>query len=125
MASASNPANPPLPISIPSLPLFLEAKKHAENTPDKAAVVDISKGQEFTFRQLLADAVALKRVVLEQLGLADTGSLEERRIAFLTPNGYDYVAIQWAVWAAGGVCVPLCMCLVLAREVNCQTRWVG
>lgn len=119
MASASNPANPPLPISIPLLPLFLEAKKHAENTPDKVAVVDISKGQEFTFRQLLADAAALKKVVLEQLGLADTGSLEERRIAFLTPNGYDYVAIQWAVWAAGGVCVPLCMCLVLVREVNC------
>lgn len=119
MASTSNPANTPLPTSIPSLPLFLEAKKHAENTPDKAAVVDISKEQEFTFRQLLADAAALKKVVLEELGLVGTGSLEERRIAFLTPNGYDYVAIQWAIWAAGGVCVPLCMRLALARKVNC------
>jgi acyl-CoA synthetase (AMP-forming)/AMP-acid ligase II len=94
---------------IPSLPIFLEAKKHAENTPDKIAVDDASKGQRFTYGQLLADAATMKKVILEELGLADTGSLEEGRIAFLTPNGYDYVVVQWAVWAAGGVCVPLCM----------------
>lgn len=108
MTVAQNPANPPLCDSIPPLPLFVEAKKHAETTPDKIAVVDVAKRQEFTYRQLLADAAALKKVILQNLGLVDTGSLEERRIAFLTPNGYDYVVIQWAVWAAGGVCVPLC-----------------
>lgn len=112
MTVAQNPANPPLCDSIPPLPLFVEAKKHAEKTPDKIAVADVAKGQAFTYRQLLADAAALKKVFLENLGLVDTGSLEERRIAFLTPNGYDYVAIQWAVWAAGGVCVPLCMSLM-------------
>lgn len=107
---AAQPANGQLAThSIPSLPLFLEARKHAENTPDKIAVDDASKGQQFTYRQLLADAGTMKNVILEELGLADTGSLEERRIAFLTPNGYDYVVVQWAVWAAGGVCVPLCM----------------
>lgn len=107
---AAQPANGQLAThSIPSLPLFLEARKHAENTPDKIAVDDASKGQQFTYRQLLADAGTMKKVILEELGLADTGSLEERRIAFLTPNGYDYVVVQWAVWAAGGVCVPLCM----------------
>ena len=94
--------------SIPSLPLFLAAKRHAENNPDKVAVVDSAKGQEFTFGQLLADAGTLKKVILEELGLTDTGDMAERRIAFLAPNGYDYVVTQWAVWAAGGVCVPLC-----------------
>lgn len=94
--------------SIPSLPLFLEAKKHATTNPDKVAVVDRTKGQSFTYRQLLADVSALKKWLLEELGLASTGDLQERRIAFLVPNGYDYVVTQWAVWAAGGVAVPLC-----------------
>lgn len=52
---------------------------------------------------------ALKRRILEELALQAVKDLEERRIAFLVPNGYDYVVTQWAVWAAGGVCVPLCM----------------
>ena len=94
--------------SIPSLPLFLAAKKHAEKNPDKVAVIDSAKGREFTFGQLLADAATLKKGILEDLGLTDTSDLAERRIAFLAPNGYDYVVTQWAVWAAGGVCVPLC-----------------
>ncbi|KAJ1982021.1 hypothetical protein H4R35_000471 [Dimargaris xerosporica] len=33
--------------------------------------------------------------------------LNEARIAFLCPNGYAYVAAQWAIWAAGGIAVPL------------------
>ncbi|KNG84422.1 peroxisomal AMP binding enzyme [Aspergillus nomiae NRRL 13137] len=94
--------------SIPSLPLFLAAKKHAQTTPDKIAVIDTTKNQSFTFNQLLADTAALKKQILEQLKLTETGDLEERRVAFLTPNGYDYVVTQWAIWAAGGVTVPLC-----------------
>ncbi|KAJ5516092.1 hypothetical protein N7527_007652 [Penicillium freii] len=91
---------------IPSLPLFAAAQQHARQNPEKIAVIDTTKQQSFTFVQLLADAAALRKRILEQLVL--TGDLQERRIAFLVPNGYDYVATQWAVWAAGGVCVPLC-----------------
>ncbi|KAL1969185.1 hypothetical protein VTN77DRAFT_439 [Rasamsonia byssochlamydoides] len=94
--------------SLPSLPLFLEAKKHASQNPDKVAVVDRTKAQSFTYGQLLADVSAVKKWLLEELGLASTGDLQESRIAFLIPNGYDYVVTQWAVWAAGGVAVPLC-----------------
>ncbi|KAL4925133.1 acyl-CoA synthetase [Aspergillus undulatus] len=94
--------------SLPSLPLFLEAKKHALANPDKIAIIDTTKGQQFTFAQLLSDAAALKKRILEELSLTSTGDLEERRVAFLVPNGYDYVVTQWAVWAAGGICVPLC-----------------
>jgi acyl-CoA synthetase (AMP-forming)/AMP-acid ligase II len=99
--------------SIPSLPLFLEAKKHATNNPDKVAVVDRIKGQSFTYCQLLADVSATKKWLLEEL---TTGDLSERRIAFLLPNGYDYVVVQWAVWAAGGVCVPLCAFLAFSTD---------
>ncbi|KAL4797972.1 hypothetical protein BDV19DRAFT_357681 [Aspergillus venezuelensis] len=94
--------------SLPSLPLFLEAKKHALANPDKIAVIDTTKAQQFTFAQLLSDAASLKKRILQELNLTSTGDLEERRVAFLVPNGYEYVVTQWAVWAAGGVCVPLC-----------------
>lgn len=94
--------------SIPALPLFHQARKYAMNYPDKIAVIDTTKGQKFTYGQLLEDAAALKKVILERLDLRNTGDLEERRIAFLAPNGYDYAVSMWAIWAAGGVCVPLC-----------------
>ncbi|GIK05731.1 hypothetical protein Aspvir_009844 [Aspergillus viridinutans] len=91
--------------SIPSLPLFLEAQKVSQHNAGKVAVIDATKGEQFTYTQLLVDTAALKKIILEELRLKD---LEERRIAFLVPNGYDYVVTQWAIWAAGGVCVPLC-----------------
>ncbi|EAW06806.1 acyl-CoA synthetase [Aspergillus clavatus NRRL 1] len=94
--------------SVPSLPLFLEARKVAQSNAGKVAVIDATKGESFTYGQLLADTAVLKKTILERLHLRNTGDLEEARIAFLTPNGYDYVVTQWAIWAAGGVCVPLC-----------------
>ncbi len=33
--------------------------------------------------------------------------LNEARVAFLTAPGFDYVAVQWAIWRAGGIAVPL------------------
>lgn len=96
----------PSPASIPSLPLFVKAREQATSDPAKVAVVDRTKAQEFTYRQLLADVSTTKKSLLESLSVSD---LDERRIAFLVPNGYDYVVTQWAVWAAGGVSVPLCM----------------
>lgn len=99
-------SNPPGITSLPSLPLFVEAKKHSTTDSKKVAVIDSTKGESFTYKQLLSDVSERKKWLLEQLSLAD---LDERRIAFLVPNGYDYVVMQWAVWAAGGVCVPLCM----------------
>ncbi|KAE8335608.1 hypothetical protein BDV24DRAFT_169043 [Aspergillus arachidicola] len=112
LSEPSNGVNPqtqsPELASIPSLPLFLAAKNHAQTNPEKVAVIDTTKHQQFTFGQLLADTAALKKQILEQLKLTETGDLQERRIAFLTPNGYDYVVTQWAIWAAGGVTVPLC-----------------
>ncbi len=35
--------------------------------------------------------------------------LSEARVAFLTPPGMTYVAVQWGVWRAGGIAVPLCI----------------
>lgn len=115
-------SNPPGITSLPSLPLFVEAKKHATTDSKKVAVIDRTKGESFTYRQLLSDVSEKKKWLLEHLSLAD---LDQRRIAFLIPNGYDYVVMQWAVWAAGGVCVPLCMCLYLDRsELHLVTDFI-
>jgi len=112
-------------MSIPSLPLFVAAQTHARRNPAKVAVVDTTKQQSFTFGQLLADAATLKKRVLGELGLSDSCDLDERRIAFLTPNGYDYVVAQWAVWAAGGVCVPLCKLWQLSNSWSVGTNING
>ena len=35
--------------------------------------------------------------------------LNEARIAFMVEPSFEYVRIQWAIWRAGGVAVPLCL----------------
>jgi malonyl-CoA/methylmalonyl-CoA synthetase len=40
--------------------------------------------------------------------LAGRMDLEEARVAFMVPAGAEYVAVQWGIWRAGGIAVPLC-----------------
>ncbi|MDP4679782.1 MAG: acyl-CoA synthetase [Cyclobacteriaceae bacterium] len=63
-----------------------------------------SDGINYTYEQILnsSEGIALEL-------LAGRQHLEEERIAFLVPPGFDYVAIQWAIWRAGGIAVPLCV----------------
>jgi len=63
-----------------------------------------SDGNSYTYEQLL---VASERIALALLnGQPD---LKEERIAFIVPSGIHYVAIQWGIWRAGGIAVPLCV----------------
>lgn len=39
--------------------------------------------------------------------LAGAQDLNEERIAFLVPTGVQYAAVQWGVWRAGGIAVPI------------------
>ena len=55
-----------------------------------------------TYRQLLERSSSISGALL---GAAT--DLEEERIAFLVPAGPEYVAVQWGIWRAGGVAVPL------------------
>ena len=41
--------------------------------------------------------------------LHNAADLQEKRIAFLIPSGFEYVATQWGIWRAGGIAVPLCV----------------
>ena len=35
------------------------------------------------------------------------GDLEEKRVLFLVTPGFPWVAVQWGIWRAGGIAVPL------------------
>jgi malonyl-CoA/methylmalonyl-CoA synthetase len=39
--------------------------------------------------------------------LGGRGDLREARVAFLTPPDFSYAAVQWGIWQAGGIAVPL------------------
>jgi len=57
----------------------------------------------YTYSQLLERS---RQIALTLLGGKD--DLKEERVAFLTPRGFHYVAVQWGIWRAGGIAVPLC-----------------
>jgi len=78
------------------LPLFARARDHA------GRIAVVAPEGVFTYRDLLeASGAAAYRL------LAGREDLAEARVCFLTPPGWDYVAVQWAVWRSGGIAVPL------------------
>ena len=40
--------------------------------------------------------------------LQGSHDLEEKRVAYLVPPTFEYAAVQWGIWRAGGIAVPLC-----------------
>jgi malonyl-CoA/methylmalonyl-CoA synthetase len=78
------------------LPLIARALQH----PYRTAVVD-TQGS-FTYNELL-DASSRVATAL----LAGRQDLQGERVAFFVPPGFLWVAVQWGIWRAGGVAVPL------------------
>ncbi len=80
----------------------LELISRARTHGDKVALH--TKARDFSYAELLDRSATL---AASFLGEAD--DLEEARIAFLAPAGFDYITTQWAIWRAGGVVMPLCL----------------
>ncbi len=78
------------------LPLIDRAFENRERT----AIV--APEGEFTHGELLDTSA---RVATALLG--GRRDLLEARVAYLVPPGWDHVALQWGIWRAGGVAVPL------------------
>ena len=55
-----------------------------------------------------ARLVAAADAVAERL-LGGRSDLEEARVAFLVPPGFRWTALQWGIWRAGGIAVPLAL----------------
>jgi malonyl-CoA/methylmalonyl-CoA synthetase len=83
---------------------------HAERYGGRTAILD-AQGS-FTYDKLLdsslqvATALLVGRNHLQHTDLQDN-DLHEERIAFLITPGFPWVAVQWGIWRAGGVAVPL------------------
>jgi len=74
--------------------------QRAHNFVSKIAIV--SEGKSYSYQQLLDESHKFSMCLL-----ADRKDLLERRVAFVVHPGFDYVKVQWAIWRAGGIAVPL------------------
>jgi malonyl-CoA/methylmalonyl-CoA synthetase len=89
-------------MTSPSPPPAIVARAHRFR--DRTAVVD-SQGSH-TYAHLL-DASA--RVAGALLQVAGRDDLDEARVCFHLPPGFAHVAVQWGIWRAGGIAVPLAL----------------
>jgi malonyl-CoA/methylmalonyl-CoA synthetase len=80
------------------LNIVKQASKHLKRT---AIVAD---NDAYTYQELLAASGNFALILLN--GQAD---LNETRVAFMVNPGFDYVRVQWGIWQAGGIIVPLCL----------------
>ncbi|HAZ45427.1 MAG TPA: long-chain fatty acid--CoA ligase [Cyanobacteria bacterium UBA11369] len=74
----------------------------AKENEDKIAIV-ATEGA-FTYQNLLHTSARIATKLLDNVE-----DLQEQRVAFLIPSGFQYVATQWGIWRAGGIAVPLCV----------------
>ncbi|MBN3925303.1 acyl-CoA synthetase [Nostoc sp. NMS4] len=81
-----------------NLPLIIRAEEYNEKT----AIVTTEGA--FTYGDLLHTSSQIAIGLLQNVE-----DLQEQRVAFLIPPGFEYVATQWGIWRAGGIAVPLCI----------------
>jgi malonyl-CoA/methylmalonyl-CoA synthetase len=79
------------------LQIFHQAQKHSTRT------AIISNGEHYTYQNVLDESTGFTSVLLE-----NAFDLAEGRVAFMVESSFEYVKVQWAIWKAGGVAVPLC-----------------
>ena len=81
---------------------MLQLISNALQFPDKVAVVD--KTGSYTYSQLLSKSEQIAFSLLN-----NKEDLDQERVAFMLDPGFDYVSMQWGIWRAGGIAVPLCI----------------
>ncbi|GBC03574.1 hypothetical protein RclHR1_00520026 [Rhizophagus clarus] len=91
---------------LPSLPIFTKLLKHAETQSlQKPVIVDVKSNTSHSYQNLVSDVSSFRNKLLKG---SFNQNLNEKCVAFLCPNGYDYVVSQWSIWSVGGIAVPLC-----------------
>ncbi len=80
---------------------MIQLLERANKFKDRTALV--SNAKSFSYEQLLHTAKKIAANLLRE-----ESELNESRIPFLIPPSFEYTAVQWAIWAAGGIAVPLC-----------------
>jgi malonyl-CoA/methylmalonyl-CoA synthetase len=83
-------------IDTSNIPLINRAAKNLE----RRAII-ASEGV-FSYQDLLIASAKVASCLLDH-----KDDLQETRVAFLIPPGFQYAAVQWGIWRAGGIAVPL------------------
>lgn len=84
--------------SFSPIPLITQAQKtNATHT----AIIDCDN--RYTYQDLLDASAKIATLLLD-----GKDNLAEARVAYLVPSTFDYPAVQWGIWRAGGIAVPLC-----------------
>ena len=78
----------------------LELVRRAQSFEARIAVS--SEGHDHSYDSLLSVSAGIAASLLD--GSTDLG---EKRVAFLIPASFEYAAVQWGIWRAGGIAVPL------------------
>ncbi|MCL6259309.1 acyl-CoA synthetase [Aquiflexum sp. TKW24L] len=81
---------------------MLQLIENAFRYDDRCAIVD--QTDSYSYRNLLDRSKVIALNLLQ--GKEDLGQM---RIAFMIAPGFDYAAVQWGIWRAGGIAVPLCV----------------
>ena len=78
----------------------LELVRRGKSSGARVAVT--SNGHDHSYDSLLSASEAIAANLLD--GSTDLG---EERVAFLIPGSFEYASVQWGIWRAGGIGVPL------------------
>jgi len=76
--------------------------EQAEKFSEKTAI--LADGKTYTYQRLIDESASMANHLLH-----GRNDLKEDRVAYMVDPGFDYVKVQWAIWRAGGVAVPLCL----------------
>ncbi|WP_052598768.1 acyl-CoA synthetase [Aureispira sp. CCB-QB1] len=82
--------------------LGLQLIERAQNWLNRTAI--ISNHKKYSYQELLNQSTHVASYLLN--GSED---LKEARVAFLVSPSFEYTALQWGIWRAGGIAVPLCV----------------
>ena len=78
---------------------------------DRPAIVDAAN--TYSYAQLLDASACVAGGLLTAFSDANAATrandLAGERVCFMVAPGFDYVAVQWGIFRAGGVAVPLCV----------------
>ena len=81
---------------------MIEFIQKARKFKDRIAILD--ETGEYTFGDLLEHAEKFASFLMSK-----NSQIKGQRISFFVPPGFHYVSVQWGIWLAGAVAVPLCL----------------
>jgi malonyl-CoA/methylmalonyl-CoA synthetase len=83
--------------------LIAQAQRHGGRT----AILDSQGVRHYTYNELVDTSSRVAAALLDGRNDLLGQDLREDRVAFLVTPGFAWVAVQWGIWRAGGIAVPL------------------